>query len=242
MVSFAILVSALISVASALSTSPNFVKLGRATPFAVLSGAGVTNSGPSTINGSLGTTSPNILGFPPGIIIGTKEQNTSPANNGYADYQLAYTYGNSLGATIDKAGTTSLNGVNYIPGVYKHDNFVALDSTMTFTGGPNDVWVIKCASTLTVNVGGTMILAGGARPENIFWMVKSSATIKTNAVFKGNVIAYAQVAVQTGADIQGGLYAGTLVTLQSNTVTGPLVLNPLTPTTLTRRSARDFRL
>ena len=43
------------------------VSLGTTESFAVLAGAGVTNTGPSVISGSLGTCpTPAITGFPPG--------------------------------------------------------------------------------------------------------------------------------------------------------------------------------
>jgi hypothetical protein len=46
--------------------------LGAASTFGVLSYASITNTGPTDINGDIGTTGTSITGFPPGIFTGSR--------------------------------------------------------------------------------------------------------------------------------------------------------------------------
>src|SRR5687768_9583637 len=67
------------------------VGLGTATSFAVLAGAGVTNTGPTVINGDLGTCpTPAITNFPPGLVLGTTHANDSVACGAQDDLTIAY--------------------------------------------------------------------------------------------------------------------------------------------------------
>jgi len=47
------------------------------------------------------------------------------------------------------------------------------------------------ASILTTTSGRQVILSGAANASNIFWQVGSSATLGTNSVLKGNILALA---------------------------------------------------
>jgi hypothetical protein len=67
-----------------------------------------------------------------------------------------------------------------------------------------------------------VILSGGARAANVFWQVGSSATLGTDSVFKGNILALASITVTTGATVEGRALARTAaVTLDTNTITKP---------------------
>jgi hypothetical protein len=76
------------SVTSA-ATAP--VGLGTAESFAVLAGTGVTNTGPTEINGDLGTCpTPAITGFPPGIVNGMIRAADAVACGAKDDLVIAY--------------------------------------------------------------------------------------------------------------------------------------------------------
>jgi hypothetical protein len=65
-----------------------------------------------------------------------------------------------------------------------------------------------------------VILAGGAKASNIYWSVGTSATLGTNSIFKGTVLADASITVNTGAVHTGTLLTKTgAITLQNNAVT-----------------------
>jgi hypothetical protein len=63
-------------------------------------------------------------------------------------------------------------------------------------------------STLTTGTGSQVILAGGAKAANIFWQVGTSATIDTTTIFKGNVLAAVSITMNTGAVVEGRMFAG----------------------------------
>jgi uncharacterized protein (TIGR03437 family) len=78
------------------------------------------------------------------------------------------------------------------------------------------------ASTLTTTAGLQVILAGGAQASNIFWQVGSSATLGTNSVFKGTIMADQSITLTTGATLDGRALARIGgVSLQANTITKP---------------------
>ena len=78
------------------------VGLGTAGSFAVLSGSGVTNTGPTIVSGDLGTCpTPAITGFPPGVVInGTVHAGDAVCVQAKSDLTAAY---------IDAAGRTPMS-------------------------------------------------------------------------------------------------------------------------------------
>jgi len=53
-------------------------------------------------------------------------------------------------------------------------------------------------------LGGTqVILAGGPQAQNIFWQVGSAATLGTNSIFRGTIMALQSITLDTGANLQG---------------------------------------
>jgi uncharacterized protein (TIGR03437 family) len=94
--------------------------------------------------------------------------------------------------------------------------------TLDAKGDANGVFIFQIASSLTTTSGLQVILAGGAQPSNIFWQVGSSATLGTNSVFKGTILAYESISLTTGATLDGRALARIGgVTLQSNTIIRP---------------------
>jgi hypothetical protein len=203
-----------------LSASAQVIDLGFASTFGALSGAGVTNTGGTVITGDLGTTSTSITGFPPGVVTGTIHRNDNVTTLAFADYAKAFTHGQSLVATVNKAGRTTLGGENLVAGVYKYDTGLGLEGTLTLNGNGSGtgVWVFQCATTLITSSYSNMNLVGGAKASNVFWIVGSSATLGTYSSFVGQVLAQASVVANTGAAVKGALYAGAGIALDSNPV------------------------
>jgi hypothetical protein len=96
-----------------------------------------------------------------------------------------------------------------------------ITTDVTLSGGPNDVWIFQVAGTLNQANSTRVTLAGGALAKNIFWQVAGAVTLGTNAHFEGVVLGKTMIAVNTGASVNGRLFAQTAVTLQMNAITEP---------------------
>jgi hypothetical protein len=139
-----------------------------------------------------------------------------------SDMQTAFT--NAIGRTNPTAtelGAGNIGGLTIAPGLYKWGTGVTIPTNVTISGSANDVWIFQIAQTLTVSSGVQIILSGGAKPSNIFWIVAGQTTIGTTAVFNGNILDQTSIVLNTGATLNGRALAQTAVTLDSNAVTIP---------------------
>ena len=118
-------------------------------------------------------------------------------------------------------GTGNISGMTLMPGLYKWSTAVGLPSDVTLSGGPNDVWILQIAGNLIVSNGVAVHLAGGAQAKNIYWQVAGLVTLGTTSHFEGVILCKTLIALQTGASINGRLFAQSAVTLQMNAVTQP---------------------
>ena len=137
-----------------------------------------------------------------------------------SDKDTAYTDANSRAPDYTELGAGNISGLNLAPATYKWSSGVLIASNLTLTGGPNDVWIFQIAQGLTVSPGVQIILAGGALPQNIYWATFAAASLNTTSKFKGTILSQTSIGMQTGATINGRLFAGTAVSLDQNAV-GP---------------------
>lgn len=213
------------------------VGLGTAGSFAVLAGTTVTNTGPSTISGDLGVNPGTaVVGFPPGTVSnGVIHAADAVALQAQAD--LVTAYNDAAGRATTATVSADLGGQTLVAGVYT-GGALGLTGTLTLDaqGDPNAVFVFQAASTLITASTSTVSLINGANPCNVFWQVGSSATLGTNSVFVGTVLALTSVAATTGATVQGRLLARNgEVTLDNNVITASDCTSapPTTTTTTT---------
>jgi hypothetical protein len=180
--------------------SPFDAQLGTAANYALLAGSGITNTGSTVVTGG------NVGSFPTATIVPGAWTLTPPAvidNGDAAAAQGAATaavvYFNSLTPTQSGLANLSTNNGGGGAGVYHAGVFVggALDIPTSITldaqGNPNATFVFRSASTTTLESGASIVLANGAQPQNVVWIVGSSFTQITPGTMVGTIIASASV-------------------------------------------------
>lgn len=195
---------------------------GAADSFAVLAYSGITNTGISAITGDVGSyPTGTVTGLTADMVTGTLFT-TSEVIVGTAKTDLTTAYNDAAGRTPFTTITgDTLGGLNLDPGFYG-GGALDLTGTLTLTGDANAVWIFKAASTLNTAGGSQIILSGGARACNVYWVIGSSATLGANSVFKGNIMALASITMYAGAELEGRVLAQTAaVTLNGNIINRP---------------------
>lgn len=226
------------------AVGPTAVNLGTAGDFAILSKAGISTTGVTSIMGDIGVSpaaATAMTGF--GLIMDTNGQSShTPIVTGKAyaadyaaptpakmtqavsDMETAFTTANGLTTPAPIVGLYAgdISGRILPPGLYKWSTGVLVTSAgVTLTGGPNDTWVFQIAQNLTINNNAKITLLGGAQAKNIFWVVSGQATIGSNANVSGNILSKTLVSMNTGSRLTGRLLAQTAVTLNASTVVKP---------------------
>jgi hypothetical protein len=198
------------------------VDLGTATPFSVLAGAAVTNTGDTVLGGDLGTSpTPAITGFPPGVAKGTTHAADAVADQAQRDLTTAYNSAAGRAATTTYTEPTDLGGLTLTTGVYKSPDSFAITGALTLNaqGNPNAVFIFQAASTLITATDSSVRLINGAQACNVFWQVGSSATLGTDSTLVGTVMALTSITAGDRATVDGRLLASNgAVTLHDNQV------------------------
>lgn len=227
------------------------VDLGTAGNFAILAGTEVTDLPTSTIIGNVGL-SPAAGSFYSGLlsiqVTGTiyDTNGTGPVGSVInptllttAKNDLTTAYNDAAGRTPDMIVATELGGTTKTPGVYASDSTTfeitagAGNLVLDGQGDSDAVFIFQMGvegTGLTVGPDSIVSFANGAQACNVFWVV-DTASIDTNAVFKGNILALNSITVADGADIEGGLLARNgNVTLINDTIRMAVCAVPTTNT------------
>jgi len=215
-----------------LAVAANAVTLGVANSFAILAGSTVTNTGTTIIDGDLGL-SPGTAatGFPPGVINnGIQHLNDAVAVQAQSDLVVAYN--NAAGQSCDHYLTgQDLGGMVLTPGVYCFNSSAQLTGALTLDGqnNSNPIFIFQIGSTLTTASNSSIVLINSAQACNIFWQVGSSATLGTDTLFKGNILALTSITLNTRAGVDGRVLARNgAITLDTNIVNKAICAIPAT--------------
>lgn len=204
------------------------VNLGAASDFAVLAGAGITFAGAVDsipITGDIGSyPTLSITGFENVVLNGTNHAGDAVTQLAKDDLNAAYLDASSRTPTTIYGPIFDLGGLTLSPGVYQDPSSFTITGNLTLNalGDFNAVWIFQTGSTLIASTGSQVILTGGARAENVFWQVGSSATINTGSNFSGSVMALESITMNADSILDGRLLAlNGAVTMGANTMIAP---------------------
>ena len=204
------------------------IQMNMTSGFAVLAGTAINNTGNTVIDGDIGSSPGSaVTGFPPGTYTGANHVGDPTAVQ--AKFDLLNAYGAAAARTqgVLTISGGELGGRLLTPGLYKSGAgpfaITSADLTLDGAGDVNAVWIFQMpSSALTVGAGLRVVLLNGANACNIFWQVGASATIGTNAVFQGTVMADQSITLANGAALTGrALARNGQITLDNNTLTIP---------------------
>lgn len=199
------------------------VGLGTASTFAVLAGSTITNTGPTTISGSVGVNPGTEVTGAPTVLNGTVYSSNDRAVSLQAKDDARTAYVEAAGRPSSGAAGADLGGQVLTAGVYSGDT-LQLTGALVLDGqnNPDAVFVFQSAATLITAPNSVVTLVNGATACNVFWQVATSATLDTNTVFVGTLLASASITAAFGTDVEGRLLADTgQVTLDTATIVLP---------------------
>jgi uncharacterized repeat protein (TIGR02543 family) len=225
---------------------PVVVDLGMSGDYVILSKAGISTTGITSVTGNMGVSpaaATSITGFNL-ILTAASPFSTSSLVTGHIfapDYnaptpvnlttainnmQTAFTAANGLliPAPTNEYMAGNLNGQTLTKGIYKWSSNVLVTSGIILDGGndPCATFIFQIAGDLTVANSTNITLINGAKAKNIFWVVAGSkAALGTGVDFSGNILCKELISLNTGAKVNGKLLAQTGVTLIASTVTDP---------------------
>ena len=218
-----LLTTGFVLLAGGAQAAPTAVLLGAADSFVVLAGAGITNTGPTTLNGDIGTyPTTSISGDSSMTINGANHVGNAVTQNAKSD--LVTAYNNAAGQGPPSPIAVDLGGQTLTSGVYNSASSIGLTGALTLNaqGDPDAVFVFQAGSTLTTATASSVVLANGAQACNVYWQIGSSATLGTATAFRGTILALTDITLTTGATVEGRVLARNgAVTLDTNTITRP---------------------
>jgi hypothetical protein len=218
-----------------LGKGPSPVALGAAGDYVILAKSEITNVPTSAVTGNVGLSpaAGSAIGITCAEVTGVINavDTAGPLPCGVMDATgltaaigasgTAYTDAQGRAPDYTELAAGNIGGLNLSAGTYKWSSAVTIPTTLTLTGGPNDVWIFQIAQGLTVSSGVQVILVGGALPQNVYWATFGVVALGTTSKFNGVILSQTSIAMNTGATINGRMFAGTAVTLEQNTVTQP---------------------
>lgn len=223
------------------STSPMAVDLGSAGNYVLLAKTGISTTGTTHITGDIAV-SPEVQTALTGFNETLDSTNTfatsalvtgklfaadmaapTPATltTAVSNMETAYTDAAGRSADFTELGAGEIGGLTLDAGVYKWGTGVLVTSDVTLNGSSTDVWIFQIAQGLKLQDGKSIVLTGGALPENVFWQVAEDVTLQAGTTFNGIILGQTGVNMGSTAVLNGRALVQTAVTLIANDINQP---------------------
>ena len=216
--------------AQAIDPAP--VDLGTAANFRALAGAAISGTGNAEgdVGSGSGAIAPAITST--GTIYSTGDAVVMTALD---DFATAYNEGKNRAYTVLlSAAAFELGGKTLTAGVYKIGAATTLASPLTLNaqGNPDAVFIIQVGAAFGATAAvGNVVLANGARSENVFWIVEGAVSMGAGTHMEGTILGGAAIAFGAGTTINGRVMAGSpagTIALAATAISAP----PLPPAPL----------
>jgi hypothetical protein len=201
-------VSALLAFTSVADAAVRPVDLGSADSYSVVAGTMVINNGPSVITGSLATTGSQLIGFPPGIVVGgVVDDKNAAANQAVIDVSAAWA--DAGGRTGGEAVGYDITGFTLDSGLYTSPTGMGLngDVTLDAEGNPDAVFILRMTDGFNISSNSRVLLTNGAQACNVFWRVGAHVSMSSDTHFAGDLLVGGTISAGSRADVQGRLLA-----------------------------------
>jgi hypothetical protein len=218
---FSVLIPAVLLSSLAVSAHASSV-LGAGDLYAVLAGTTVTNviTSPTAITGSLGVSPGSACtGFTTGCtptgagtVSGTIDLADGASGTAVADESTAYIdLANTTTPTPINEGTDSLGSLGTLeslgPGVYVFtgsDTELLGTLTLAGDGNSNDLWIFQFPFAFIAEAGSSIVVTNTGANAGVYFEVGSQATLDTDAIIQGNILAGTAIVFDPGAQITCG--------------------------------------
>jgi cytoskeletal protein CcmA (bactofilin family) len=216
------------------------IDVGTASNYAVLSETGISTSATSTITGNIGVSPAKtitITGFGlkldefekfalasqvSGMVFASDMKGDVPneLKKAIREMNAAYEDGSTLNSGDDltiNVGGGEIGDMTLEPGLYTFTISpvgITINADVTLNGGPDDVFIMQTNGPLTLAPDTEVILTGGVKPENIFWVVAGDVDVGTDAEMQGVILGDSDVKFEGGSTLEGRVLAKGDVTLQ----------------------------
>jgi hypothetical protein len=171
--------------------------------FTILGGAGVAINGTgSVITGSIGgccnaTAVTGVIPTKFNITGGTVQMGGIPATLAQGQLTTAIT---ALSGLAPGAPQSSLGGLTLGPGIYSASSTMNLTGVLNLNGGgnANALWVFLVGSSLTTSSSSVVNVFNTGAGAGVYWVMGAgSATLGSNSVFVGNILANQSITLGT---------------------------------------------